>query len=127
MSGLKLLHLTTVVVTISLFVIRGLGLFAGAGFMRQKWVKIVPHVNDTVLLVTGIIMSIQIQQYPLVHGWLTAKLIALLVYIGLGLMVFRFAGTRTQQFGYWLAAILVFGYMVGVAIRHHPMSWLFGM
>lgn len=127
MSGLKILHITTVVITISLFVLRGIGLFLEAGFMRQKWVKIIPHVNDTVLLVSGVWLAIRIQQYPLVDHWLTAKLLALLIYIGFGLMVFRFASSHTQQFGYWVAAIVVFTYMIGVAIQHHPMSWVFGM
>lgn len=124
MGWLKVVHISTVIITISLFVIRGLGLFMNAGFMRQKWVKIVPHVNDTLLLATGIWMAVLIQQYPLVHGWLTAKLIALLVYIGLGLMVFRFARTRRERMAYWLVAILVFAYMVSVALYHHPLGWL---
>ncbi len=127
MSGLKILHIITMVITISLFMLRGLGLFTGVGFMRQKWVKIVPHVNDTVLLVTGIWLAIQIQQYPLVDHWLTAKLLALLIYIGFGLMVFRFAQTRAQQVGYWLAAIIVFAYIVGVAWYHNPLSWIVGV
>ena len=69
-------------------------------------------------------MAVLIQQYPLVHGWLTAKLLALLVYIGLGLMVFRFARTRRERLAYWLTAILVFVYMVSVALYHHPLGWL---
>lgn len=124
MGLLKIIHISTVIITISLFSIRGLGLFMNAGFMRQKWVKIVPHINDTVLLVTGIWMAVLIQQYPLVHHWLTAKLVALLVYIGFGLMVFRFATTRRERMAYWLAAILVFVYMVSVALYHHPLGWL---
>jgi len=126
MSLLKILHITTVVITTSLFVIRGIGLFRQAGFMQQRWVKIVPHVNDTVLLVSGIFLAIQIGQYPLVDAWLTAKLAALVLYIVMGLMVFRFARTRIQQLGYWLAAIAVLIYMIGVAIRHNPMSWISG-
>lgn len=126
MSALKLIHLTTVTITISLFVIRGLGLFMDAGLMSRKWVRIVPHINDTILLISGIWLAIQIEQYPLVHGWLTAKLLALLVYIGTGLAVFRFARNRRQQVGSWIVAILVFGYMLGVAIRHHPVSWMHG-
>lgn len=126
MSLLKILHITTVVITTGLFVIRGIGLFSQAGFMQQRWVKIVPHVNDTVLLVSGIFLAIQIGQYPLVDAWLTAKLVALVLYIVMGLMVFRFARTRIQQLGYWLAAIAVLFYMIGVAVRHNPMSWLSG-
>jgi len=126
MSLLKILHITTVAITTSLFIIRGIGLFRQADFMRQRWVKIVPHINDTVLLVSGIFLAIQIGQYPLVDAWLTAKLAALVLYIVLGLMVFRFARTRTQQLGYWLVAIAVLIYMIGVAIRHNPMSWMSG-
>jgi uncharacterized membrane protein SirB2 len=125
-SALKLIHLSTITITISLFVIRGIGLFLNAGFMSQTWIRIVPHINDTILLISGIWLAIQIEQYPLVDSWLTAKLLALLLYIVLGLAVFRFAHNRRQQVSFWILAILVFVYMLGVAIRHDPMSWMHG-
>ncbi|MDH5178970.1 MAG: SirB2 family protein [Gammaproteobacteria bacterium] len=115
MSLIKLIHITTVLISISGFVLRGILLLRDSPIMRQRWIKIVPHINDTILLVTGITLAVSIQQYPFVHGWLTAKVIALLVYIGLGFMTIRFAHNKQQRLITWLAAILVFAYMLGVA------------
>jgi threonine/homoserine/homoserine lactone efflux protein len=52
-------------------------------------VRVVPHVNDTLLLVAAIGLSIVLQQYPFVHAWVTAKVLGLLAYIGLGMFALR--------------------------------------
>jgi uncharacterized membrane protein SirB2 len=88
--------------------------------LQARWVRIVPHVIDTLLLASGIGLAVLIQQYPLVHGWLTAKLIALILYIGLGTLALKRGKTRGQRIAAWVAALLVFGYMVAVAIAHNP-------
>lgn len=62
----------------------------------------------------------RISQYPLAHGWLTAKVIALLVYIGLGMVALRYGRTmREKKIAYGLA-IVVFGYIVLVAVTRTP-------
>ncbi len=115
MSILKSLHILTVIVSIGGFFIRGLWVMADSPWLQKRWVKIVPHINDTILLVTGITLAIQIQQYPFVHGWITAKVLALLAYIGLGMMTIRHGRSKQQRILTWVLAILVFGYMVMVA------------
>lgn len=78
--------------------------------------RVAPHVNDTLLLAAGIALALRIQQYPLVHGWLTAKLVGLIVYIGLGLVALRFGRTRRVRLIAWAAALVVYLYIVGVAM-----------
>ena len=138
---LKSLHLTTIAITLTLFVLRGAWMMAGSPLLQKRWVRIVPHVNDRLLLASGIGLAVLIQQYPLVHGWLTAKFFALILYIVLGMIALKDSDplwakahvesyaikrgrTRGQRIGAWIAALLVFGYIVAVAVTHDPFPFL---
>lgn len=121
---LKQLHLTTVALTLALFVLRGVWMMADSPRLQARWVRIVPHVNDTLLLASGIGLAVLIQQYPLVHGWLTAKLFALVVYVVLGTIALKRGRTRHQRIAAWIAALSVFGYIVAVAHTHSPLPLL---
>jgi len=121
---LKQLHLTTIAITLTLFLLRGAWMMMGSALLQARWVRIVPHINDTLLLASGITLAVLMQQYPLVHGWLTAKLIALIVYIVLGTIALKRGKTRAQRIAAWFAALLVFGYMAAVAVAHDPFPFL---
>ena len=121
---LKQLHLTTIAITLTLFLLRGAWMMMGSSLLQARWVRIVPHLNDTLLLASGITLAVLMQQYPLVHGWLTAKLIALIVYIVLGTIALKRGKTRAQRIAAWFAALLVFGYMAAVAVTHDPFPFL---
>lgn len=119
-SLIKNLHLATIALSLALFVLRGAWMIAASPLLQARWVRIVPHIIDTLLLASGIGLAVLIQQYPLVHGWLTAKLLALVLYIGLGTLALKRGKTRGQRIAAWIAALLVFAYMVAVAIAHNP-------
>ena len=88
--------------------------------MQQHWVKIAPHSIDTALLVSAILLAWQLGYSPMNSPWLAAKIFALLLYIGLGMMAFRFAQTNSIRLVAWLSAQLVFMYIVATAITHDP-------
>jgi len=121
---LKQLHLTTIAITLTLFLLRGTWMVMGSSLLQARWVRIVPHLNDTLLLASGITLAVLMQQYPLVHGWLTAKLIALIVYIVLGTIALKRGKSKAQRIAAWFAALLVFGYMAAVAVTHDPFPFL---
>jgi len=121
---LKNLHLATIAITLTLFLLRGFWMMAESPRLQARWVRIVPHVNDTLLLASGIGLAVLIQQYPLVHGWLSAKFFALIAYIVLGTIALKRGKTRGQRIAAWIAALLVFGYMVAVAVAHDPLPSL---
>jgi len=121
---LKNLHLATIAITLTLFLLRGFWMMADSPRLQARWVRIVPHINDTLLLASGIGLAVMIQQYPLVHGWLTVKLFALIAYIVLGTIALKRGKTRVQRIAAWIAALLVFGYMVAVAVAHDPLPFL---
>jgi len=121
---LKNLHLATIAITLALFLLRGFWMMAESPRLQARWVRIVPHVNDTLLLASGIGLAVLIQQYPLVHGWLSAKFFALIAYIVLGTIALKRGKTRGQRIAAWIAALLVFGYMVTVAVAHDPLPFV---
>ncbi|GAB4126585.1 MAG: SirB2 family protein [Sideroxydans sp.] len=121
MSALKLLHVAAVVASGTLFFLRGLWLLRGSGIMQRRWVKIVPHSIDTVLLTSAIALAWQLGYTPFNSPWLAAKIVALLGYIALGMLAFRFARSRRQRLAAWLAAQLTFTYIVLAAVTHDPL------
>jgi uncharacterized membrane protein SirB2 len=123
-SLLKTLHLSTIALTLMLFVLRGIWMMAESPRLQARWVRIVPHINDSLLLASGIGLAVLTQQYPLVHGWLTAKFFALILYIVLGTVALKRGKTRNQRIAAWIAALLVFGYMVAVALTHDPFPFM---
>jgi len=123
-ATLKILHLSTIAISLALFVLRGLWMIAESPHLRARWARIVPHVNDTVLLVSGISLAYTLGLSPLEHGWLAAKIVALLAYIVLGTIALKRGKTRGRRIAAWLAALLVFGYMAAVAVTHNPLPFM---
>jgi len=120
---LKMIHVTTAVVSYALFFVRGIWMINGSPWLGKRWVRIVPHVNDTLLLVAAIWMTILIHQYPGTHAWLTVKVAGLLVYIGLGTVALKRGKTQRARIAAWLAAQAVFLYIVAVALTRNPLPW----
>ncbi|MBX3652277.1 MAG: SirB2 family protein [Burkholderiales bacterium] len=121
---LKSLHVGCVAASYTLFLLRGLWMMLRPERLQLLWLRIVPHVVDTVLLGSAVAMALMIRQYPFVAGWLTAKLLALLLYIVLGSIALKRGRTRKQRLAAWLAAQAVFFYIVAVALTRNPLPWI---
>jgi uncharacterized membrane protein SirB2 len=120
---IKQVHLACAVLSYAGFVARGIGMMLEARWMTRRWVRIAPHVVDTVLLASAIALAVLSAQYPLARPWLTAKVIALAAYIALGMVALRRGRTRRQRIAAWLAAQAVFLYIVAVAFTRSPTPW----
>ena len=123
---LKHLHLTAVVLSFALFALRGLWMLADSPQLQRRWVRIVPHLIDTVLLASAIGLTLILQQYPFVNGWLTAKVLALIAYIILGSIALKRGLTKAIRALAWVAALATFGYIISVALTHDPRGFLTG-
>ena len=117
---LKLIHVSSVILSYSLFMTRGIWMMRGSAQLQRRWVKIMPHIVDTVLLASAIALAILIKQYPLADAWLTAKVMGLLVYIGLGVVALRYGKNRIIKISAWVMAQIVFFYIVMVALTKSP-------
>jgi uncharacterized membrane protein SirB2 len=115
-SLLKDLHLACVVLSGGGFVLRGAWMMRGSPMLARRWVRVAPHLVDTALLASAIALAVMIGQYPLVHGWLTAKVLGLLAYIVLGTIALKRGRTRGVRVAAFCGALLVFAYIVAVAI-----------
>jgi uncharacterized membrane protein SirB2 len=120
---LKGLHITCALTSYLLFLLRGIWNLRVSPIMQQRWVRIVPHVVDTLLLASALALAFSIHQYPFVDAWLTAKVIGLLLYIGLGFVALKYGKRKSTRLLAWLAAQAVFAYIVLVAIQHNPMTF----
>lgn len=115
------LHVAAVIFSGGFFLLRGIWMLQESDLLGTKPVKIVPHVNDTLLLGTAIGLSVMSQQYPFIEDWLTVKLVALIAYIGLGVFTLRGA-TRAVRLSCLAAALLTFAFMVSVAVTRSPLG-----
>ena len=118
----KYLHVSCVVISISLFVLCG-SLQLQSKPWRQWWLlRVAPHIVDSVLLASALWLAWRSAQYPFVAGWLSAKVLALLAYILLGMRALGRNTPQRQRLPYFVAALLSVTNIVGVALTRSP-SW----
>ncbi len=117
---LKTLHVACALLSISGYLFRGVLMLRDSPLLNARLVRTVPHVVDTVLLLSAIGLALRIHQYPFVQGWLTAKVIALIAYIVVGAIGLRYGRTKRVRVVAWIAAIVIFAYIVGVALTRSP-------
>jgi uncharacterized membrane protein SirB2 len=123
-SAVKAAHVGAVGISLGLFLLRGLWMMTASPLLQRRWVRIVPHVVDTVLLLSAIWLAVQLQQVPFRDGWLSAKILGLLLYIVLGSIALKRGRTKTMRIGAFAAALAVFAYIVAVARTRNPLPWV---
>jgi len=115
-------HVVAATLTIALFLLRAAWAAAAPWKLQRRWVCVVPHAIDTILLAAGAWMTWQIGAAG-VRGWLPAKLLALVVYIGLGMLALRSSSPRSTRFAAATGAVLAFAYIVSVAVTKSPLGF----
>jgi uncharacterized membrane protein SirB2 len=120
----KDIHVTCVVLTWLLFFVRGIWMLRDSPLLQKKLTRRVPPLVDTLLLASAIVQAMTLHQYPITHAWLTAKLIALLFYIGLGMVALTYGRTKRIRTTAWVGAQLCFFYVVSVALTRNPAVFL---
>jgi uncharacterized membrane protein SirB2 len=82
---------------------------------------------DTVLLATAILLLTILPAALYANGWLTVKMILLVVYIALGTYALKRGRTRNIRLVCFAAAVVVYACMLSIARTHHPFGpirWL---
>ena len=116
------LHITLVTLSVSLFAARGAGVLAGQAWPMAGWARGLAPVLDSLLLLAGGTLWWLRQFNPTQDHWLLAKLVLLIVYIGLGTLALRRAPTRATKALCFLSALAVVGFMASIALAHHPLG-----
>lgn len=102
---LKHLHVTFAVLSLLGFSLRGYWMLQESAMLQKKVVKILPHINDTLLLLTAIMLVILTGFYPFVVGWVTLKVFLLVLYIVLGIFALKRGKTRQARTVFFIAAL----------------------
>lgn len=121
---LKTLHRGAVVLSVAGFFARGLGALLSASWVGSRAAKTLPHLVDSVLLSSALALAWMLRLSPLDAPWLLAKLLGLLLYIGLGLLALKPGRPLALRAAAWLAALATVGWIASVAISKHPLGWL---
>jgi len=118
------LHLTTVILTISLFVLRYWWHFTGNPRVQARWMRIVPHAVDTLLLLSGLGLIVVTRYIPFTANgaWLTEKLFGVIIYIVLGFIALGRYRPRSQQTGFiaFLLGLVVLYIIIKLAATKIP-------
>lgn len=121
---LRPLHIALVTFSVALFTVRGLGVLAGRAWPMAGWARGLAPVIDSLLLLAGGTLWWLLQLNPTQHHWLLAKLVLLVVYIGLGTLALKRAPTHVGKALCFIAALAVVGFMASIAVAHHPLGLL---
>lgn len=121
---IKYIHLISVSLSFTGFFLRGLLTFRASPLMNARWIKVLPHVNDTILLTAALSLAFMSEQYPFVAGWVTAKVLGVIAYIILGSLALRAGSSPRTRIVCWLAAMAVFAWIVSVALTRRPAGFL---
>ncbi|RLT92496.1 SirB2 family protein [Ketobacter sp.] len=116
-------HMMFAVISGLFFLVRGCWMLMDSNMLQKKWVKILPHVNDTLLLICAIVLCVMLQQYPLQHSWLTVKVVALIAYILLGVVALKRGKTKAVRTVALGAALLAYLFTFSVARTHNPLGF----
>jgi len=119
---LKSVHVGCAVLSIAGFLTRGLLMLRASPFLGTRFIRVAPHVVDTVLLASAIGLAWWSGQYPLQQSWLTAKVAALLAYIVLGTVALKRGRTRGARTAAFIGALLAAAYIVTVALTRNPLG-----
>lgn len=120
MEVIRYVHVGCAALTLLFFTGRGIAMLRSPEITRRKWVRRTAEGIDTLLLFTGIALIYLTSQNPWQDAWLAAKMSALLGYILLGMVAFHWAKALPLRMAAWAGALVVFAYMVAVALTRNP-------
>jgi len=117
------MHIGCAVLSVAGFAARGALMLADSPILRVRFVRIAPHVVDTLLLASAVWLAWFLKQVPFVDGWITAKVLALLAYIVLGSIALKRGRTRRVRGAAFAGALAAAAYIFAVALTRSPAPW----
>lgn len=124
--GLRHAHIGLVLLSVSIFVLRGSLMLAQLPGAQSPWLKYPSYLVDTLLLTAALMLTSAIQQYPFTTSWLTMKVVLLVLYVVLGSIALQRGRTLVVRAAAFVAAILTVGFLYSVARAHHPLGLFAG-
>jgi uncharacterized membrane protein SirB2 len=113
-------HICFVILSIALFCLRGSLMLAGSQKMNGPVLRYASYTIDTGLLTAALMLTAVIHQYPFTTGWLTMKVVLLVLYVVLGSIALKRGATRRSRTLAFVAALVTVAFLVSVAVAHDP-------
>jgi len=122
--AVKLVHQAAVTLSVAGFFVRGAASLSGAHWVTSRAARTLPHLVDTVLLLSALTLAWMLRLTPGNAPWLLAKIVGLVVYVGLGVVALRPGRPLAVRAAAWLAALVTVGWIVSVALTKSPQGFL---
>lgn len=124
MQTIKVIHVFCAYSTGLGFLLRGVFAIFHSPLGKHRLTKTLPHIIDSCLLFSGLLMVFSWSISPTSQTWLLAKLFALLIYIAFGLLMIRWGNTERRRWMGLIGGLLTYSYIVGVAHSKSALSLL---
>lgn len=121
---IKSIHIAMAITSGLIFALRGAGVLAGMRWPHWLPVRWTSYTVDTALLTAALMLLTMLPGAMFANGWLTVKLLLLVVYIVLGVFAIKRGRTRLAKAGFYVAALLTFGMVYSIARAHSPCGFL---
>lgn len=119
-------HIVCVIASGVVFLTRGILINVGYTRLAQlRGVRWLSYAIDTTLLTAGVLLVVMLPSGMFANGWLTTKLIVLVVYIILGTFALKRGRTPAIRRICYVAALLAYASIIGIAWMHQPLGWLY--
>lgn len=119
--AVKSVHITLVAATFISFTVRGVWMLCESPLLSRRWVRVLPHAIDAILLASGLYLAVVFYNFPTAdHPWIIVKLIGLLAYVVLGTIALKRGRTKRARVRAFVASLFLFGYIVFVAVTKMP-------
>ncbi len=117
---IKTVHVTAVIASGALFVLRGAVVTWGGSWGMITPVRYLSYTIDIVLLAAALSLLAILPPAAYGNGWLWAKIALLAAYIGFGTLALKRGRTAGIRRGSFVAAIAVYACMYVIARTHDP-------
>ena len=121
---IRYVHILAVTLSGCLFAVRGLAVLMGMRWPLWGPVRYLSWTIDTVLLTAALMLLTILPGALFANGWLTLKLLLVVVYVVLGVFALKRASTRRRKAIFYVLALATFLAIVGIARMHSPWGWL---
>lgn len=124
-AQIRWVHIACIIASGSLFLLRGSLVLAG----KQRIAMLAPlrflsYGIDTLLLSAALMLLTILPHAMFANGWLTVKLMLVVVYIVLGSVALKLGRTARARTIAFVAALTVYLGIIAIARTHDPMGWL---
>ena len=103
---IRTLHVTFALLSASGFILRGYWMWRGSALLQHKLTRTLPHIVDTLLLLSAIVLVLLSGFYPVTTSWINIKLLLLVAYIVLGTIALKRGRSRRMRAIAFLLALV---------------------